>query len=349
MMITRMATARAMGAALLLAGAGGSLTGCVAQVAHAVFSPALQSASEASQTRESLGITTSTWRGKSCKELEFSHNSMLQTQRDTAASGDAHMAKVHGWQVDAIQEVRSEQGCLNPGGIATQPVAPVTAYGYCTHSTSERVYVTPVFTYGDYFADAGSAETDAFKAMLASTYGEANNYGVCAMEDTAAKAQAAVERTANLTRLQLNRETIRLNWTPPPIAKSPKAPALSAPVVASVQPTTKPTLSSSQAADQLGLTLQSPSPELVKALGLKDSGGAWVVSVAPGSAAAKAGIKSMDVILDLSGQVVSTPDDVAVIAGKMRAGYAASVSLWRDRASREVTLTIPAGLKVAMP
>ena len=337
---SRMGALRATGTALFLVAAGGSLSGCVAQVAHAVFAPALQSASEASQTRESLGITTSSWRGKSCKDLEFSYGYMQGVQRDAAASGDAHMAKVHGWQLDSIQEVRTEQGCLNPDGVPARPAAPVTAYGYCMEATNEHVYVTPVFTYGDYFVDAGSAETDAFRAMLASTYGESGNTGVCAMEDTAAKAQAAADRTASTTTLQLSRSTIRVNWTPPRITKAPKAAA----AVASTPATARPTAGNSQSADPLGLTLQTPGPELVKALGLKDASGAWVVSVAPGSAAAKAGLKPMDVILDLSGQVVDKPADVATIAGKMRTGYPATVSIWRDRASRDVTLAIPAGL-----
>ncbi|MHA6195836.1 PDZ domain-containing protein [Pseudomonas wadenswilerensis] len=218
--------------------AGGLLSGCVAQVAHAVFSPALDSFSHSMQTPESVGITTSTWRGKSCEELASSYDYMTDTQRKTAASGDAHMAKVHGWQVDAIQQVRREQGCL--GGTVAQ------------------------------------------------------------------------------------------------------APQVAAPVVAAAP--LQPVAPTAAVANPLGLKLEAPSPELVKALGLESGEGAWVVDVAAGSAAADAGIKPMDVILDVSGQVISRPGDVQAITGKMRAGYKSSVTVWRNRASREVALVVPAGM-----
>lgn len=325
--------------------AGSLLSGCVAQVAHAVFSPALTAVSHASQTPESVGVTTSSWRGKSCKDLAFSYDYMAGVQRDTAASGDAHMAKVHGWQLDAIQQVRSEQGCLTAGGAASTALpAKTTVYGYCLAATSERQYLTPVFTYSDYFADSGAAESAAFSAMLSATYGLGPNEGVCAMEDTQAKAQAAVERTASLTNLQLSRDTLRLSWTPPAITKTPPATA----VTASVAATARPEASTRQATSDLGLTLESPSPELVKALGLKDSEGAWVVSVAPDSVAARAGLKPMDVILDFSGQLVSGPDDVQAIAGKMRAGYKAPLSVWRDRSEKSLSMTIPSGMKTSV-
>ena len=334
----------AVGIALRLASvavAGSLLSGCVAQVAHAVFSPALTAASNASQTPESLGITTSFWRGKSCKDLAVSYDYMADVQRKTAASGDAHMAKVHGWQLDTIQQVRNEQGCLTAdGATSTALPATTTVYGYCSASTSEHLYVTPVFTYDDYFTDSGAAESAAFNAMLSSTYGVGGNKGACAMEDTQAKAQAAVERTASLTNLQLSWDTVRLNWTPPTIVKTPKAAA----VTASLAPATQPVASPRQATADLGLTLQSPSPELVKALGLEDGKGAWVVSVTPGSPAAKAGLKPMDVILDVAGQVVSVPADVLAIAGKMRAGYQAPLSIWREHSEKSLTLSIPSGL-----
>lgn len=325
----------------IVALAGGLLSGCVAQVAHAVFSPMLTSASEASQTPESVGITTSTWRGKTCEELTSSYDYMSDTQRKTAASGDAHMAKVHGWQVDAIQQVRNEQGCLSGNGAADHTRhTQIATYGYCLEVTEEHQYLTSVFRYTDYFADSGAAETAAFNAMLRSAYGLAANRGVCVMEDSQAKAQAAVERVAGYTNLQLSRDTIRINWAPPPIAKSAPTP------VAAPLKTTTPT---AEVGNSLGLKLQAPGPELIKALGLESGEGAWVISVAAGSAAAEAGIKPMDVILDVSGQVVSRPGDVQAIIGKMRAGYKSSMTVWRNRASRELALVVPAGVSASVP
>ena len=328
-----------MGALMM---AGGALSGCVAQAAHAVFSPMLTAASEASQTPESVGVTTSHWRGKSCKDLEFSYGFMAEEQRKATASADAQMAKINGWQMNAINQVRTEQGCIaGAGGVKVPANGQVTAYGYCFAGDDSHHYLTPVFTYSDYYTDNGGAESAAFNAMLQSTYGFKGTSGACFMEDSPANAQAAIDRFAKVTRLQLYLDTIHVAWTPPPIVKAPKAVIAATPTTAPAHTATlQPVIDSHQAA--LGLILESPSPELIKALGLKQGSGAWVVGVTPGSPAAKAGIKPMDVIQDVSGQRVTTPDDVQAIAGKLRAGYKAPVGVWRDRSNRELNLTIPA-------
>lgn len=326
-----------------LAVASAALSGCM-HAAHAVLSPAMNAAMEASLTPETVGITTSTWRGKSCGSLEESHAYMLDVQQKSAATGDTSMAKTHGWQLDAINQVRREQGCL--GGQATVPASgQVTAYGYCFSGSETVNYLTPVFTYRDFYADGGAAETAAFHAMLRSTYGAAEGYGGCLMEDSPAKAAAAIERHASVTRLQMNWDTVHVPWTPPPIEKAAKVDAsvsaTPAAAPASASPAAANIASSSIEATDLGLTLESPSPELVSALGLKTPTGAWVVSVTPGSPAAKAGLKPMDVILDVSGQEVRGPEDVQSITSRLRSGYRAPLGVWRNRAQQELMLAIP--------
>lgn len=318
-----------------LALASAWLSGCAT-----VLAPALHTAMEASLTPEAVGITTSTWRGKSCSSLEESHAYMLDAQQKAAAMGDTTMVKTHGWQLDAINQVRREQGCF--GGPATVPASgQVTAYGYCFSSTDTVNYLTPVFTYRDFYSDGGAAETAAFNAMLRSTYGVTDGRGGCLMEDSPANAAAAIERQAKITRLQLNWDTVRVPWTPPPIEKAAKVAVKAAATPASVSPAAANTASSSVESTDLGLTLESPSPELVSALGLKSPAGAWVVSVTPGSPAAKAGLKPMDVILDVSGQEVRGPDDVQSITSRLRSGYRAPLAVWRNRAQQELALTIP--------
>lgn len=320
--------------------AGGSLTGCLNQVLHSAITAGV----EASSTPESVGISTSTWRGKSCKDLEFIHGLTAEDQRKSAASGDSFSAKTSGWRMDAINQVRTEQGCIAGATAVKVPAnGQVIAYGYCYAGDDKHQYLTPVFTYADYYADSGTAESDAFKAMLKSTYGSTGN-GACLMEDSPTKAQAAIERKAKLTDLQLNRDTVRVAWTPPPMVKAPKASVVeTSATVPGKTMTTTPIAGSKLDVLTLGLTLETPSPELVKALGLTDNSGAWVVSVTPGSAADKAGIKPMDVIRDLSGQMVTAPSDVQTIARRLRAGYKAPLGVWRERAKRELALTIPAG------
>jgi len=322
---------------------GASLSGCIAQAAHAVFAPAMNSAFEASMTPESVGISTATWRGKSCEALELSEANMAQQKQEAVAKNDTQLIKITGWHMDSIRQVRTEQGCIASAGGATVPASgQVTAYGYCTTNTEEHVYVTPVFTYGDFYSDGGAAESAAFTAMLRANYNYKGREGGCLMQDSQAKAQAAMERSASITTMIIGWSTVRVPWTPPPIVKAPKA-AVAATPAAKPSKTSSTTTAASQnvEAQGLGLTLETPSPELVQALGLKDNSGAWVVSVAPGSAAAKAGIKPMDVIQHLSGQAVNAPNDVQAIAGKLRAGYKATVGVWRERASREMTLAIP--------
>lgn len=319
--------------------AGGSLAGCLNQVLHSAITAGV----EASSTPESVGVSTSTWRGKSCKELEFSHGYMAEDQRKSAASGDSFSAKTSGWQMDAINQVRTEQGCIaGAGGVKVPANGQVIAYGYCYDADDKHQYLTPVFTYGDYYSDSGAAESEAFRAMLKSTYGS-NGNGVCLMEDSPTKAQAAIEHKASLTKLQF-RDNVRVAWTPPPMVKAHKdSVAATSATVPGKTTTTTPIASSHLDALTLGLTLETPSPELVKALGLTDNSGAWVVSVTPGSAADNAGIKPMDVIRDLSGQMVTAPNDVQTIAGKLRAGYKAPLGVWRDRSNHELILTITSG------
>lgn len=231
--------------------AGGSLTGCVAQVLHS----AIRAGVEASSTPESVGVSTSTWRGKSCKDLEFSYGFMAEDQRKSVASGDSFSAKTSGWQMDAINQVRTEQGCIaGAAGVKVPANGQVTAYGYCLGGDDRHQYLTPVFTYGDYYADSGADESAAFSAMLKSTYGFTGN-GVCVMEDSPTKAQAEIERTASLTNLQLNRDTVRVAWTPPPMVKAPKASvAATSATVPGKTTTTTPIASSNSAVTHSAVT-----------------------------------------------------------------------------------------------
>jgi hypothetical protein len=256
------------------------------------------------------------------------------------------MARINGWQLDAINQVRTEQGCIQgAAGVKVPANGQVTAYGYCFAGEDGRNhYLTPVFTYGDYYTDNGAAESASFNAMLKSTYDFKGTPGACFMEDSQTHAQAAIDRMARATHLQLYLDTIHVAWTPPPMIKAPRASVATTPATVPGTTTTMQTLGGgNQDAQSLGLTLETPSPELVKALGLKDTNGAWVVSVTPDSPAAKAGLKPMDVIQDLSGQVVNTPGDVQAITGKLRAGYRATVGVWRDRGTRKLAMAIPAG------
>jgi len=58
----------------------------------------------------------------------------------------------------------------------------------------------------------------------------------------------------------------------------------------------------------LGAKLQAVTPDLLDSLGLKRPAGAVVVSVTPGSPAARAGLRPSDVIISVEGQAVDDPN-----------------------------------------
>lgn len=93
---------------------------------------------------------------------------------------------------------------------------------------------------------------------------------------------------------------------------------------------------------QLGISLQSMSPQLAEYFGLQNRNGALVTFVHPDSAAAKAGIKAGDVIMSVGGQSVENPRRV-IEALRGRGEGAVEVKLMRDRQERAVTVQLEKG------
>ncbi|WP_410480672.1 PDZ domain-containing protein [Pseudomonas plecoglossicida] len=90
----------------------------------------------------------------------------------------------------------------------------------------------------------------------------------------------------------------------------------------------------------LGIQLGSVTHDYARAVGLQEPKGAWVIEMAKGGTAERAGIKPLDVILEVSGQEVSSPDDFTAIGSKMRKGYIASIVVWRDRAKKDLKMVL---------
>jgi pimeloyl-ACP methyl ester carboxylesterase len=87
-----------------------------------------------------------------------------------------------------------------------------------------------------------------------------------------------------------------------------------------------------------GAASAGPRPELARraALGVAvetGEGGARVLSVAPGSTAAKAGLQPGDVVTRLNGAAVADHQALVVQAGRLRAGEAVDIAYLRDGAS----------------
>ena len=93
---------------------------------------------------------------------------------------------------------------------------------------------------------------------------------------------------------------------------------------------------------QLGISLQSMSPQLAEYFGLQKRNGALVTFVHPDSAAAKAGLKAGDVILSIGGDTVENPRQV-VEALRSKGEGAVEVKVMRDRQERAVTVQLEKG------
>ncbi|MGE8186283.1 PDZ domain-containing protein [Pseudomonas sp. NPDC086278] len=89
-----------------------------------------------------------------------------------------------------------------------------------------------------------------------------------------------------------------------------------------------------------GMNLGTVTASYAKAVGLPSAQGAWVIDTVKGSPADKAGIKPLDVIVEVSGQEVASAQDMADISSKMRVGYKATVSVWRNQAKRDVQVVL---------
>ncbi|HET9762491.1 MAG TPA: DegQ family serine endoprotease [Casimicrobiaceae bacterium] len=93
---------------------------------------------------------------------------------------------------------------------------------------------------------------------------------------------------------------------------------------------------------RLGVTIQNVSQSLANSFGLKSPEGALVSSVEPDSPASKAGIQPGDVILKLDGKEVAQSISLPVQVAQIKPGTQASVEIWRNGATKDVTVTIGA-------
>jgi len=80
----------------------------------------------------------------------------------------------------------------------------------------------------------------------------------------------------------------------------------------------------------LGVTIQRVTPELARGFGLSDAHGALVSDVASGSPAAKAGLKSGDVIVEYNGRKVGRSEDLPRAVAETPIGRDVSLTVIRD-------------------
>ena len=90
-----------------------------------------------------------------------------------------------------------------------------------------------------------------------------------------------------------------------------------------------------------GLELQTLTPEIRQQLGVETSGGALVSEVAPGSAAARAGLRPGDVVVEAQGKPVSSPNELAGVLQKLGSGQVVRLKVQRGEVKTFIALANP--------
>lgn len=86
---------------------------------------------------------------------------------------------------------------------------------------------------------------------------------------------------------------------------------------------------------RLGVTIQDLNQTLAQSFGLDRPDGALVASVAPGSAAAAAGLKPGDVVTEVDGQPITGSGALSSRIGLATPGEKVKLTVWRDKVSKE--------------
>lgn len=93
---------------------------------------------------------------------------------------------------------------------------------------------------------------------------------------------------------------------------------------------------------RLGVTVQGLNQTLANSFGMKTPQGALVSSVETGGPAAKAGLQPGDVIMSLNGLPVTDSTSLPSQVAGLPPGSQAKVQVWRDRGTKDLTVTIGA-------
>jgi serine protease Do len=96
----------------------------------------------------------------------------------------------------------------------------------------------------------------------------------------------------------------------------------------------------------IGVSIQTVTPEIARALGIKEPEGALVGDVVPDGPADKGGIKRGDVIVSFNGKPVKRANDLPMIVADTPVGKTVDVNVIRDKKEMTVKITVkemPAG------
>ena len=90
----------------------------------------------------------------------------------------------------------------------------------------------------------------------------------------------------------------------------------------------------------LGVSIQSLTPDLSKALNLGETKGVLVAGVKPGSPAEKAGVKRSDVIVSYNGKSVDEPRELSTMVAETQVGKDAVLTVLRDGKKQDLKVMV---------
>ncbi|MGX5848709.1 DegQ family serine endoprotease [Mesorhizobium sp. PL10] len=90
----------------------------------------------------------------------------------------------------------------------------------------------------------------------------------------------------------------------------------------------------------LGVQIQPVTPDVAGAVGLDHPGGALVSEVSQGSPAAKAGIKTGDVITSFAGEPIKDPKDLSRAVADVAPGAKETLDLWRGGKTVQISANV---------
>jgi serine protease Do len=96
----------------------------------------------------------------------------------------------------------------------------------------------------------------------------------------------------------------------------------------------------------VGVGVQDLNPTLAESFGIKSTAGALITDVQPSSPAAKAGLKSGDVVTAINGEAVDTASRLSLVVGETSPGTKLSLDVLRDGNTQHFNVTTekkPAG------
>ena len=90
----------------------------------------------------------------------------------------------------------------------------------------------------------------------------------------------------------------------------------------------------------LGVVPQDVTPQIAQAFGAKETVGALVGDVSPGSPAQRAGLQKGDIVLDVDGRPVTDSNDLRMTISMMRPGATVQLKVFRNGAEQTLSATL---------